>query len=132
MLKAILVFVSVIVFVVGAIVLSNNFSSLHHGDASFVYETSSVDESVAGQVHQYLIDHNVYEGLQGEVLLLKKDKAGVWVAKFPVYKGGDVAPEILKDIEKLSLGIKQAVLNNAPFEIHITNSGYQSVQFFKI
>ncbi|MFY8299788.1 hypothetical protein AAEU28_13560 [Pseudoalteromonas sp. SS15] len=132
MIKAILVFVSVIVFVVGAIVLSNNFSNLQHGDASFVYETSSVDKSIAEQVHQYLIDQKVYDGLQGEVLLLKKNKAGVWVAKFPVYQGGDVAPEVLKDLQTLSLGIKQSVLNNEPLEIHITNSGYQSVQFFKI
>ncbi|ALO44224.1 hypothetical protein [Pseudoalteromonas phenolica] len=132
MIKTILVFISIIVFVVGAIVLSNNFSNLQHGNASFVYETSSVDKPIAEQVHQYLIDQKVYEGLQGEVMLLKKNKAGVWVAKFPVYKGGDVAPEVLKDLQMLSLGIKKSVLNNEPLEIHITNSGYQSVQFFKI
>ncbi len=132
MIKAILVFVSIIVFVLGAIILSNNFSNLKYGDASFVYEISSVDKSIEEQVHQYLIDQKVYEGLQGEVMLLKRSKAGVWIAKFPVYQGGDVAPEVLKDLQNLSLGIMRSVLNNEPLEIHITNSGYQSVQFFKI
>lgn len=132
MFKGVLVFISVIVFVVGAILLSNNFSNFQHGNASFVYETSSVDKAVAEQVHQYLIDKKIYEGTKGEVMLLKKNKAGVWVAKFPVYKGGDVAPKVLKGLQDLSLGIKRSVLNNEPLEIHITNSGYQSVQFFKI
>lgn len=126
------VFIAIIAFVVGAFMFSNNFESLEHGDAKFVYDASTVDINVANQVHNFLIEEEVYERQTGEILLLKKTKAGVWVAKFPVYQGGEIAPQVLKNIEKLSIDIKQTVLNNEPLEVHITNAGYQSVQFFRV
>jgi hypothetical protein len=126
------VFVAVIAFVVGAFMLSNNFDSLEHGEAKFVFDTSTVDTAVANQLHQFLIEEAIYDDKTGDVLLLKKSKAGVWVAKFPVYQGGEISPLVLKNIEKLSIDIKQNVLNNEPLEVHITNAGYQSVQFFRV
>ena len=127
-----IIFLAVIAFVVAAIALNNNFNSMHHGDASFVYDASHVDDALAQQVHQHLIDVNAYTGKSGEVLMLKKTPAGVWVIKFPVYQGGDVHPELLKELEAMSLNLQKAVLNNEPLEVHITNAGYQSVQFFRV
>ncbi|TMO66282.1 hypothetical protein CWC18_03545 [Pseudoalteromonas aurantia] len=56
------IFFAVITFVIAAIALNNNFTSIHHSEASFVYDASSIDETVAQQVHQHLIDENVYAG----------------------------------------------------------------------
>lgn len=127
-----IIFLAVIAFVVAAIALNNNFTSIHHGEASFVYDASSIDETVAQKVHQHLIDENAYAGKSGEVLMLKKTQEGVWVVKFPVYQGGDVPSKLLQELEIMSLNLQKAVLNNEPLEVHITNAGYQSVQFFRV
>ena len=126
------IFIAVIVFVVTAIALNNDFSYMHHGEAKFVYDTNSVDETLVQNIHQYLLAENVYENKSGELFLLKKAPAGIWLLKFPVYQGSDAPPELLAEIEKFARGLKRALLNNEPLEIHITNASYQSVSFFKV
>lgn len=126
------VFIAAILFVIAAVVLNNNFEQFEHNNAVFVYDASHVDTTKAKQVHDFLINQQVYDGRTGDVLLLTKTKTGVWVIKFPVYQGGEVPKQVLEQVQALTLNIKQGVLNNEPVEIHITNSGYQSVQFFKV
>ncbi|CAH9054839.1 hypothetical protein PSECIP111951_02678 [Pseudoalteromonas holothuriae] len=126
------IFFAVIAFVVAAIYLNNNFNYIQHGDAKFVYDESSIDNALAQQIHQYLLNNNAYKDKTGEIFLLKKTPSDTWIIKYPVYQGGDIAPKLLKEIETLSQGLKEQVLNNETLEVHITNVGYQSVQFFKI
>lgn len=129
MYKALIVVVIAAVFAV--VVFSNSLAYMEHGNAKFVYDSKSVDNTIVSQIHQYLIDNTVYQNHTGELFLIKKSD-DVWLVKFPVYQGGDVPSDVLKAAEQLSRNLQQNFLNNEPLEIHITNASYQSVQFFKI
>ena len=126
------IFIAAILFVIATIMLNNNFEQFEHNNAVFVFDASHIETTKAKQIHNFLINQKAYDGKTGDVLLLTKTKAGVWVIKFPVYQGGEVSKKVLERVQSLALNIKQSMLNNEPVEIHITNSGYQSVQFFKI
>jgi len=132
MLKGLMVTVISISLVVAAIVLSNDFDYIQHGEAKFVYDTTSVNEEMAQQIHQFLLDKNIYQGKTGELFLLKQTDAGQWMLKFPVYQGGDVAPQLMRELEVFAKDLQKQVLNGAPLEVHITNAGYQGVQYFEV
>lgn len=132
MLKALITIVITISLVIGAIMLSNNFAYMEHGDAKFVYDTTSVNDSMVAKIHQFLLAENAYQNNSGELFLLKQTDTGMWMIKFPVYQGGDVAPDKLKEVERLAKALQANILNGQPVEVHITNASYQGVQFFKI
>ena len=132
MLKTLSIAIITISLVVMAIVMNNNFGYMQHGDAKFVYDTTSVNDAMAQKIHHFLLEKNRYQGQSGELFLIKQTDAGDWMLKFPVYQGGDVAPEVTSELARFAKELQKHILNGEPLEVHITNASYQGVQFFKI
>lgn len=118
--------------VVMAILYNNNFAYKHHGDVTFVYDTTSVNDAKVERIHQFLVENNLYDGKSGELFLLKQSGKGEWVLKFPIYQGVEISPQVMNEVETFANSLKMHIFEGAPIEVHITNSGYQGVQFFKI
>jgi hypothetical protein len=132
MLKGLMIAAITITLVITTIVLNNDFDYIQHGDAKFVYDTTSVNDEMAQTIHQFLLDKNSYQGQTGELFLLKQTETGKWLVKFPVYQGGDLAPQLMRELEVFAKDLQKQVLNGAPLEVHITNAGYQGVQYFEV
>lgn len=91
-----------------------------------LFYTSTVSESEAQKLGQYLVQQGFFDGKEKSIQLNKS--GNIYQFRMAIKKGYERDPNLINFAKKISQELSKDVFNDAPVEIHLCNDNLQTLK----